>query len=819
MAGQSPGYAGISGTISGHILDQKTGMPLPGAAIIIEGTTLGTMADKNGAFVIHNLPAGTYDVSISMIGYRKLTIQNVLINVDRNTEKEISLSAEVLSVEAIVVTEANNLIQSDLTSSTYFISGDDISNRLPVDSYLDAVALLPGVVGNHVRGGRETDVVYMLDGLPLQGSLSRTLSSTLPNSSIVEMMVQTGGFSAEYGDASSGIVNVITKDGRNRAEGNLRFYTDFAETGITDNHNSRRLEFDVGGPLTIGLGGPLISAKYFISGNLNLSDTPHRKELQDAFDSPIFKNYNINSKLSFDIANNTILTLQGIVSNWRWRQFQPQWRLNPLGLAENEHWSHRLSVSLTHTFSSKLFSTLRVANYRQNRRVNGDISENPPSLVFDDPTDPLSPVLSGKQPWVEDTEETINLVKLDVVAQVNAHHLLKVGFDSQNYRLDSRKTQFVPLSTLDHGSIVFNRNANDFNYKPSFFALYVQDKIQFNGVTADLGVRYDVFSPQITVQEIPQDLKRLQVRLNAPAIATNSENHTPLSPRLGVSVPLSGNESLHASYGWYYQMPPLYYLYTNSSFRLDSYLPFVGNTQISPTKTVSSELSYKRIVSDDWSFALTGFVRTYSNLVDTQTFVLGEDLLDEAVTNVGYTQYTNTGSGKASGIELTIQKNISRLIATRISYTYMRATGTNSLAEDEFNGVVFGLPTSESGKRFPLSWDQRHSLIIDAGYNSSNLQLNVLYRLFSPLPITTQGSSVPNNTRLSWRNLIDARLVLASPKILGRHINPFFEVRNLLDESDILNNTNSNGVGAYQLFDPLRTDIGRRFRVGMNFDF
>jgi len=800
-------------------MDEKTQNALPGASIIIEGTTLGTMADKNGNFVIHNLPAGTYDVSVSMIGYRKLTIKNILINIDRNTEKKFLLSAEVLSVDAIVVTESNNLIQSDLTSSTYFISGDDISKRLPVDSYLDAVALLPGVVGNHVRGGRETDVVYMLDGLPLQGSLSRALASTLPNSSIIEMMVQTGGFSAEYGDASSGIVNVITKDGRNKAEGNLKFYTDFAETGITDNHNSRRLEFDVGGPLTIGLGGPLINAKYFISGNLNLSDTPHRKELQDAFDSPIFQNYNINSKLSFDIASNTILTLQGLVSNWRWRQFQPQWRLNPTGLAKNEHWSHRLSASLTHTFSSKFFATLRAANYRQNRRVKGDISENPPSLVFDDPTDPLSPIISGKQPWVEDTEEKINLVKLDVVAQLSSHHLLKAGFDSQHYRLDSRKNQFIPLPSLNNGDIVFNKNANDFSYKPTFFALYVQDKIRFKGVTADLGMRYDVFSPQITLEKLPQDLKNLQARLNAPPIATKAENHTPLSPRLGVSLPLSKTERVQASYGWYYQMPPLYYLYTNSNFRVDGYLPFIGNTQITPTKTVSSELSYKRIVSDDWSFALTGFIRTYNNLVDTQTFVLGDDLRDAATATVGYTQYTNSASGKTSGIELTIQKKISTSITTRVSYTYMKAKGTSSRAEDEFNGIVFGIPTSEGGKQFPLSWDQRHSLIIDSGYNSGTLRFNVLYRALSPLPITTQGSPTPNNTRMSWRNLIDMKLVLASPRILGRHVNPFFEIRNLLDESDILTNTDNNGVGAYQLFDPLRTDIGRRLRVGLNLDF
>ncbi len=815
---QQSGFAGISGTLSGRILDKETGNTLPGAAIIVEGTTLGAMADKTGFFMIHNLPAGNYDISVSMIGYAKLKIKNVLINVDRTTEKDFLLSTEVLSLDEVVITEENSLIQGDLTSSTYFVSGRDINNRLPVDSYLDAVALLPGVVGNHVRGGRETDVLYMLDGLPLQGSLSRALASTLPNSSIVEMMVQTGGFSAEYGDASSGIINVVTKDGRNEVEGSLKFYTDFVETEVTDNHNSRRLEFDVGGPLTIGLGGPLINAKYFISANLNLSDTPHRTALQDAFESPIFTNYNINGKLSFDIANNTILTLQALISNWKWRQFDPQWQLNPIGLAQNKHWSHRLSAALTHTFSSKFFTTLRIANYSLKRQIEGDIEGDMPSLVFEEPDDPLSRVVGGRQPWDEDTEENIDLVKLDFVAQINPQHLLKWGFDFQDYRLDSKKTQFSAIPDLDNSSIVFNRTVNDFTFKPKFFAFYLQDKIQFAGVTADIGVRYDVFAPELSTAEVPQALKQIQARLNAPSIATKAENHTPLSPRLGISLPLSKNENLHASYGWYYQMPPLYYLYTNSDFRVDTYLPLIGNAQISPAKTVSSELGYKRIVADDWLFAVTGFIRTFNNLVDTRTFVLSDDFRDDTVATVGYTQYTNSAEGKASGVEFTVQKKFSEVLSTRLSYTYMKASGTNSTAEDEFNGVVFGIPTATEGERFPLSWDQRHSLIVDAGFNSSDLQLNLLYRLLSPLPLTTPASLSPNDARMSWRNLVDLRLFLTTPKILGPHVNPFFEIRNLFDESDILTTGNS-GVSAYRLFDPLRTDLGRRLRVGMAFEF
>ncbi|MFQ5649023.1 MAG: TonB-dependent receptor domain-containing protein [bacterium] len=817
-------HAGITGTLSGKVMDQETGQILPGAAIVVEGTTMGTMADKSGLFMIHNLPAGSYDVSANMIGYSKLTIKNVQINVDLNTQLDFHLSTEVLSLREVVVTDQKKLIQSEITSSTYFISGDDINKKLPIDSYLDAVSLLPGVVGSHVRGSRETGALYLLDGLPIQSAFSREIASAFPNSSVVETMVQTGGFNAEYGHASSGLVNVITRDGRNKVEGNLKFYTDSFETRLNNNDNSRRLEFNLGGPLTIGLGGPLISAKYFVSADLNLSDTAHRKQMQEAFDTPIFTNYNINSKLSFDIAQNTILTFQALLSNWKWHQFDPQWQLNPDGLAENKHFSHRLSASITHTFSPKFFASLRLANYSTKRLILGEIDDESPNILFKDPTDPRSLVTSGSQPWNEETKEDINLLKVDLVGQVTSHHLVKTGIEVQNFRLRSEKIQFTALPQKGNQntvqSIAFNRVENDFDYRPTFYALYIQDKIEFRGITANIGLRYDVFDPKISIEELPLPFKRIQRRLNSPAPNTKSMEHNPLSPRLGVSLRLSKNEGVHFNYGWYHQMPPLYYLYTNSDYRIDTYLPFVGNIDLAPSRTVSTELSYKRVVSDDWLFVLTGFTKKFKNLIDTQTYILGQDQIEERVDNVGYSQYLNSAFGHARGLEVTLQKRFTSAISARMSYTYMKARGTSSTAEDGFKNTLFNTQLQLEGKtEFPLSWDQRHSFILDAEYEASNLTFNVLYRLFSPLPVTTASSSTPNDTRLAWRNLFDVKVIWHTSRFLRGHLTPFFEIRNLFDEQNIIDEPDDTGVRAYRLFDPLSSDQGRRLRIGTTLTF
>ncbi len=816
----NPIYAGITGTLSGTVIDKLTEKALPGAQIVIEGTTMGAMADKSGFYMIQNLPAGTYDVSVHMIGYSIFRIKDVQINLDLNTTQNFYLPEEILTLKEVIITKKHGLIQNEITSSTYFISGEEIDDRLPIDSYQDAISLLPGVVGNHFRGGRQTDVLYMLDGLPIQSGLSREISSNFPNSSIAEMMVQTGGFNAEYGNATSGIVNVVSKDGQNKVEGKLKIFSDFVDTGLTGNDNTRRMEFNVGGPMTIGLGGPLINAKYFISADLNLSDTQHRKEMQQAFGSPIFSNYNINSKLSFDINRNTILSLQGLLSNLNWRRFDPQWQQNLSGLAKHKHLSYRLSVSLTHTFSPKLFTSIRVANYSNKKRVLGFVEDELPTIEFEDPTDATSPILSGKQAWNEETKEKVKMLKADLVGQISSSHLLKAGVDFQKYDLKSEGINLIALPTFGESrSISFNKNIKNFHYSPTFFALYIQDKFEYKGIIANAGLRYDVFSPQGAIKELPEDFESIQKTLLGQLPSTHSPSHSPISPRLGISIPLSASERLHVNYGWYYQMPPLFYLYSNAEHNLTGYVPFVGNLNLEPTKTISTEFSYKRSVSDGLLFVFTGFIKQFRNLIDTRTLVLSDSLISDETTTAGFTSYTNSAVGKASGFEVMLQKEFTNQLAGRVSYTYMKARGNSSSPEDEFNRVVFGEPGNDDSKEFPLSWDQRHSIILDAGYASRRLQFNVLYSLFSPLPVTTQNSKTPNDTRLSWRNILDIKLKLKTTKMLGSRLNPFFEVRNLFNQNNIVDKPSDSGAQAYKLFNPVHSDSGRRLRVGLSMEF
>ena len=126
----------------------------------------------------------------------------------------------MLEIDEVIVTAKAPLIRKDVTATTHFISSKEIEN-IPVQSFMEIVDIQPGVAAGHIRGGRKSEVLYLVDGIPIQEAIEGKAGSELPNSSIIEMTVQTGGFSAEYGNAMSGVVNIINREGSNEFSGKV----------------------------------------------------------------------------------------------------------------------------------------------------------------------------------------------------------------------------------------------------------------------------------------------------------------------------------------------------------------------------------------------------------------------------------------------------------------------------------------------------------------------------------------------------------------------------------------------------------------------
>ena len=229
--------AGTTGKISGKVVDEKN-QPLIGCNIIIKNTSLGAATNLEGEYFIINIPPGSYDISASMIGYSTVTIEGTQVMVDLTAKADFFLNPESIAGEEIIVTAEKPTVRLDQTSMSAVVSSEDIEN-LPVTEVGDIIELQAGIVrdpngGFHVRGGRSSEVSFWVDGVATTDSYDGSSGLEIENAGIQEVQVISGTFNAEYGQAMSGIVNVVTKDGGENYEGNFEIYSGGYHTNHSD---------------------------------------------------------------------------------------------------------------------------------------------------------------------------------------------------------------------------------------------------------------------------------------------------------------------------------------------------------------------------------------------------------------------------------------------------------------------------------------------------------------------------------------------------------------------------------------------------------
>jgi len=220
--------AGTTGKITGIVRDRETNTPLPGTNVFIEGTTLGAATDMEGNYIIIGVPPGNYTIKASMMGYKSIQMEKVRISIDLTTTVNFSLEPTVLETAETVTVEAERpLVRMDMTSSLTTVSAEDIQ-ALPVQDIDDVLELQAGIVkdgGNlHIRGGRAGEIAYWVDGIPTTDVFNGRMGVTVENSAVEELQVISGTFNAEYGQAMSGIVNIITKEGGKKYTGEVELY-------------------------------------------------------------------------------------------------------------------------------------------------------------------------------------------------------------------------------------------------------------------------------------------------------------------------------------------------------------------------------------------------------------------------------------------------------------------------------------------------------------------------------------------------------------------------------------------------------------------
>jgi outer membrane receptor protein involved in Fe transport len=599
--------AGTTGKVVGIVLDTSTGEPLIGVNVVVDNFPYGAASDYDGSFIILNLPPGTYDLRAIMLGYDEVVIRGVQVNVDKTTQVEFKLREAVLELgEAVEVVAERLLVKKDLTSSESIIGSQEIEN-LPVENFTDVLNLQAGVTvdpggGIHIRGGRTNEIAYMVNGISVNDAYTGDYAIEVENNSIQELNVISGTFNAEYGQAMSGVVNIVTKEGTHKFSGNLNAYVgDYVSNnddifwGVDEINPILNLQGSIGGPF-LGLKNMnfFASGRYFYDEGFvfgknvflptdssdfsaensddwevmshgqvfNFSEELAEQLIQEADNISMEESKRIsgNLKLSYRPFTMDKITIEGLYQKKDWREYDHEFRLNPTGIYDRNQSSLTTTAYWNHVFGALTFLDVRASYFYTEFQ----------QTVYDDAFDPRYVSSSfllhagtnafhsgGQQMWNFSRSTTTYLIKGDITSQIIKTHQIKAGGEYKYHRLWLHEFEVIPeLPERIKPLTAFNNNS--YLIYPIEFSLYAQDKMEYRDLVVNLGVRFDYFDPDGIVPTDLQNPRTSETR--------SAEIKSQLSPRLGIAYSISENGKIHVSYGHFFQIPNYFYLYNNPEF-------------------------------------------------------------------------------------------------------------------------------------------------------------------------------------------------------------------------------------------------------------
>ena len=205
--------AGITGKIAGRIQDAATGEAIVGAVVVIDEIQRGGVTDEDGDYFIIDVPPGEYSLTASIIGYEKLTIKSVQVNIDRTVSVDFELETAAIEVEGVVVEMEREVVPMDVSASQAVVTGEEMSQQMS-KNVIEALSLEPAVYNGQVRGGGTDETLLLMDGMRLVDERLNEAYLSINATAIEEVQINTGGFNAEYGNLRSGLFNVVTREGK-----------------------------------------------------------------------------------------------------------------------------------------------------------------------------------------------------------------------------------------------------------------------------------------------------------------------------------------------------------------------------------------------------------------------------------------------------------------------------------------------------------------------------------------------------------------------------------------------------------------------------
>lgn len=760
--------AGVTGKIAGRIVDVSTGEPVPYVNVYIENRSLGASTDEDGYYAILNVTPGTYTITAYAVGYVKISVQNVKVSIDLTTQVNFDFQQTVLeSSETVVVKAERPIITHDLTATTAVVSGDDFK-ALPVTEFREVLELQAGVVGGHVRGGRSGEVVYAIDGIPVTDAFDGSTVIDVNTSSIQELQFVSGAFNAEYGKALSGYVNIATQEAGNKFGAGVTSYigdylsnhTDifrgidrFDITSIYDIEGfvstplvKDKLSF-YGNTRYVYLGGWMNGKKTFNPWDITINKGPsepieERYEIQSSGDGRYVpmnwnRKINIHTKLTYKPFAALKLNYNFMSERVAYQDYDHAFSYIPDGNLKRFRNSFTNILGVTHVINEAAFYQFNVAYF--SKEYKHYVYENPYDsrythydLLNQQPQEVPSFLTGGTNNQHYYRKTNTFSAKLDVTSQITKRHQLKGGIDFSRHKLSYNSysllqeaglpspaesgNPFVTTRIPDPDNPSENLAIDRYTHRPMEISAYLQDKIEFDQLIINLGLRYDVFMPDGQILSDPTDPDIYRPR-RPENIARSLEERksywyrdastkSQFSPRLGASFPFSSNGVFHFSYGHFFQMPNFELLYRNTEYKFGTgtgNLGIAGNPDLKPEQTINGEVGLSYALNQNVVFDVTGYFRDIRNLAGTRA-----DEINMFGGSGSYSQLVNSDFGFVRGVVFTLDKRLSDNWSTKIDYTYQTAKGNASDPAATRNQQVSG--EEPEIQLIKLDFDQTHTL-------------------------------------------------------------------------------------------------------------
>jgi outer membrane receptor protein involved in Fe transport len=688
----------------------------------------------------------------------------------------------------------------------------------------------------------------MVDGVPMTNPFGGGSTIGIENQGIQELQVISGTFNAEYGQAQSGIINIVTKEGHAEYHGtisgylgshvsnrsnlfmnidnlsptNLRdirgtftgalpltnkkvtFFTSFRYAGSEGHlYGQRRIRLEDTQPIRVFEvqvdRGEIVYQRTEQTGALNIPDSLKTGDGAYVPMNPS-DSYSFQGRLSYHLLPNMKLSYSLFRNYSTGKNYDNAHRYAPDGVAPYWSWGFAHILSMTHTLSSKSFYTVNFSSY----------SSKSESHLYDDPLDLRYEVAAvnsggfnfgGTQHHHTFGKNSSLLAKMDFTSQVDHFNLVKAGLEIKQHDLSSYGYSPIIRDTYDAEAgrfIITERYVPDvdniarraYHYKPVEAAFYAQDKLEYKEIILNAGLRLDYLDSH---GEIPVDLRAIVNQGRLMSSFKPASKKYQLSPRLGLAFPISERGVIHLAYGHFFQIPPFGYLYENSTYAigLGQIGGVVGNADLDPERTIAYELGLQQQLAENTGLSVTLYYKNIKNL-------LGMELVSTANYRV-YARYINRDYGNVRGIIVALDQRRFGPFSATMDYTYQVARGNSSDPRQVLYDNQTDPPRESEKQVLPLDWDQIHTLngtltLSEPGKWGASLIGR--FGTGQPYTPTNPGSALSAQFRNSARKPNHAEVDFTAHKdfkIGGFSVSAFATVFNLFDAANHLAVYSSTG--------------------------